>query len=218
MKPISRGFTLIEILVAVAIFGLLSVGAYTVLDAGMRSRQQTESRLSKLEALQRTMQFIEKDLRMLSLRQVRDEFGDKIPLLRGQSEQSGQESYLEFTRSDWRNPAGLPRSNLQHLSYKFEKGSLTRLHTIFLDQASNSPKVVQTLLEDLQAFNLTFLDQQQQWQNSWSMFGSIDEDQLTLPTAVRVRLEMEPFGLIERIILIADIAQQTESVEEPNET
>ena len=214
MKRHTQGFTLIEILVAVAIFGILSVGAYTVLDAGMRSRAQTESRLSKLEALQRTIQTIEKDLRMISLRQVRDEFGDKIPLLKGQSEQSGQESYLELTRSDWRNPAGLPRSNLQHLMYKFEQGSLKRLHTIFLDQASNSPYVEQILLDEIQTFNLTFLDQQQQWQNAWSMFGSVEEDQLKLPKAVRLRMEVEPFGQIERIILIANIAGQSETVEE----
>ena len=133
MKLRSRGFTLIEILVAVAIFGFLSIGAYTVLDAGMRSRQQTEARLTQLATLQRAVQTIEKDLQMLSLRQVRDEFGDKIPLLRGQSEQSGQESAIEFTRSDWRNPAGLPRSNLQHVIYNFEQGELKRLHSIFLE-------------------------------------------------------------------------------------
>ena len=208
----NRGFTLIEILVAVAIFGLLSVGAYTVLDAGMRSRAQTESRLSRLEALQRTIQVIEKDLRMISLRLVRDEFGDKLPLLKGQSEESGQQAFLEFTRADWRNPAGLPRSNLQHVIYRFDQGKLERLHSIFLDQASNSPKIVRTLLEDVNAFSLEFLNEQNQWNNSWSMLGFSD-GKFLLPKAIRIKIEIEPFGEIERLIVIAIKAEKIQPEE-----
>jgi general secretion pathway protein J len=201
MKKYCDGFTLIEILVAVAIFGLLSVGAYTVLDAAMRSQQQTESRLNKLEQLQRAMQIIEKDFRMLSQRQVRDEFGDKVPLLRGQSEQSGQKTSIEFTRSNWRNPANLPRSNLQHVIYDFDQGKLKRLHTIFLDQASNSTKVVRELLVDVQNFSLDYMHVDGQWHSNWGVYGS-DEDKITLPKAVRIKLELEPFGQIERLILV----------------
>ena len=208
----SKGFTLIEILVAVAIFGLLSVGAYTVLDAGMRSRQQTESRLNQLETLQRAVQIIEQDLRMISLRFTRDEFGDRLPLLKGQSEQSGQQAFLEFTRADWRNPAGLPRSNLQHVIYHFEEGKLERLHSIFLDQASNSPKIIRTLLEDVSAFSLEFLNAQNQWNKDWSILGFLD-GQVLLPKAIKVKIELEPFGEIERLIVIATIAEKSQAEE-----
>lgn len=207
MKLRSQGFTLIEILVAVAIFGLLSIGAYTVLDAGMRSQQQTESRLGKLEALQRAMQIIEKDLRMLSQRQVRDEFGDKIPLLRAKSDLSGQSSFMEFTHSDWRNPAGLPRSNLQHVIYNFAEGELNRLYTIFLDQAANSPKITQLLLDDMQSMSLEFLNKDNQWQSEWGTLAATDKP-LPLPKAFKITLELEPFGAIERIIVVAAGANQ----------
>ncbi len=209
----TQGFTLIEILVAVAIFGLLSVGAYTVLDAGMRSRAQTESRLSRLEMLQRAIQVIEKDLRMISLRLVRDEFGDKLPLLKGQSEESGQQFFLEFTRADWRNPAGLPRSNLQHVIYRFDQGKLERLHTIFLDQASNSPKITRTLLEDVNAFSLEFLNEQNQWKNDWSILG-LSDAKVPLPKAIKIKFELEPFGEIERLIVTAIEAEKSQPEEE----
>jgi len=211
MKPQSSGFTLIEILVAVAIFGLLSVGAYTVLDAGMRSQAQTESRLSKLETLQRAMQTIERDLQMLSQRLVRDEFGDRVPLFRGQSDISGQQSSFEFTRADWRNPAGLPRSNLQHLMYKFEQGKLQRTHSIFLDQSSNSPKISHVLLEDMHSMSLSFLNKSGQWITNWGMFNDT-ENNLPFPKAVKITMEVDPFGSIERIIIIGTVSDQVIAV------
>ena len=206
----SKGFTLIEILVAVAIFGLLSIGAYTVLDAGMRSRQQTETRLSQLEVLQRAIHNIETDLQMISQRHVRDEFGDSLPLMRGESDLSGKDGFLELTRSDWSNPARLPRSNLQHVIYQFEQGSLKRLHSIFLDQASNSTKVVRTLLENVTTFSFEFLDKKGLWLNNWATLTNTDE-QSELPIAVRLKLELEPFGKIERVLLITTVKAKNDS-------
>jgi len=213
MKQRSAGFTLIEILTAVVIFSLLSIGAYTVLDAGMRSQRQTEDRLDKIATLQRAIQTMEKDLRMMSIRKVRDEFGDPIPLLRGDSELSGQTGFIEFTRSGWRNPAGLPRSNLQHVIYTFERGKLQRLHTIFLDQATNSPKIIRTLLEDMENMSLAFLDKNDQWKNTWGTFNNSDEE--PFPRAIRIRMELESFGIIERLIIIsADPGVETKEEEQ----
>ena len=208
----SKGFTLIEIIVAVAIFGMLSIGAYTVLDAGVRSQRQTEFRLEKLATLQRALQSIEKDLQMLSLRQVRDEFGDKVPLLRGQSDVSGQASVLEFTRSNWRNPAGLPRSNMQHIIYNFGQGKLSRVHYIFLDQASNSPKVTRALLEDLKSMSISFLNKAGQWTNTWAVFDT-QSLETPLPKAIKISMDVDIFGLIERLIII-DLVAKTKSEEE----
>jgi general secretion pathway protein J len=202
----SQGFTLIEIIVAVAIFGMLSIGAYTVLDAGVRSQRQTEYRLEKLATLQRALQVIEKDLQMLSLRQVRDELGDKIPLLRGQSDSSGQASFIEFTRSNWRNPAGLPRSNLQHVMYNFAQGKLIREHHIFLDQVSSSPKVTRLLLEDVKSMSISFLNKADGWSNTWSMFATQPSD-IPLPKAIKISMEVDSFGVIERLIVIDLVAK-----------
>lgn len=212
MTKHTRGFTLIEIIVAVAIFGMLSIGAYTVLDAGVRSQRQTEFRLEELASLQRALQAVEKDLQMLSIRQVRDELGDKIPLLRGQSDTSGQASFIEFTRSNWRNPAGLPRSNMQHVTYNFAQGKLNRVHHIFLDQASNSHKVTRTLLEDMKSMSLSFLNKAGQWSNTWAMLDT--QSQVSpLPKAIKISMEVDSFGLIERLIVI-DLVVKANSQEE----
>jgi general secretion pathway protein J len=195
------GFTLIEILVAVAILGILSVGAYSVLDAGMRARVHMEQRLAELEKVQRAVGKIEQDLQRLVPRVVRNEFGDKQALLIGESDTSGQLAQLAFTRGDWRNPAQLPRANLQHVLYKFENGQLQRGHRLFLDAASNSVTILATLLEDVESFQLGFLTKDNQWLDAWGMFAQNDQ-LMELPLMVRMRLEIAPFGVIERMIPI----------------
>lgn len=192
----NRGFTLIEILVAVAIFGLLSLAAYTVLDNAMRSQIQAEQRLEHLAQLQRVFYNLGQDLNYFILRQSRNELGDREPVLSGESDLSGQSFSLSFNRSNWRNPARLPRSQLQHLNYYFEEGKLFRKHRIFLDQAPNSTEVVRQLASDIKAVRIEFLGPDKQWRDNW---GQYPEQADKLPLAIRVQLTSEKLGELERL-------------------
>ena len=198
-----QGFTLIEILVAVAIFGLLSVAAYTVLDAGMRSQANSEPRLQQLAELQRFMHSLSKDINYLSLRRSRNELGDVEPILSGTSDLGGQIFELSLTRTAWRNPANFPRSNLQHVSYRLEDGKLIRKHRIFPDQAPNSPEQEVELISEITAARVQFMDNQELWQDQWGLFI---EQQNILPRAIRIRLETKRFGEIERFFFLEPMA------------
>ena len=132
-----KGFTLIEVLVAVAIFGMLSVAAYTVLDSGMRSQRQSEERLSHLAEIQRLFFNMSQDIAYISKRPSRNDLGDVEPLLYGESEVSGQGFKMAFNRTNWRNPAAFPRSHMQHVEYRFEDEKIFRKHRVFLDMAPN---------------------------------------------------------------------------------
>jgi general secretion pathway protein J len=65
-KPSGRrksdaGITLIEIMVSMAIFGLIGTAGFTMLDQTLRSHVQTEGRLERLGAMQRVMYLINLD-------------------------------------------------------------------------------------------------------------------------------------------------------------
>lgn len=59
-KP-DAGITLIEIMVSMAIFGLIGTAGFGMLDQTLRSRVQTEGRLEQLGAMQRSMYLISLD-------------------------------------------------------------------------------------------------------------------------------------------------------------
>ena len=77
----SQGFTLIEVLVAIAIFASLSVGAYQVLNQVQRSNEISMERSERLKTLQRALVFMDNDFRQMALRQARTNGEEPSPML-----------------------------------------------------------------------------------------------------------------------------------------
>ncbi|MDZ4813331.1 MAG: type II secretion system minor pseudopilin GspJ, partial [Pseudomonadota bacterium] len=99
-----RGFTLIEVLVSVLIFALMSAAAYAAIDALLRSRQALYQRAQSLQQLQTAMGRFERDLRQAMTEPVRDAYGETQPLL------SGTSTSVELTRAGLANPLGQTRA------------------------------------------------------------------------------------------------------------
>ncbi|MEF1296418.1 type II secretion system minor pseudopilin GspJ, partial [Vibrio parahaemolyticus] len=67
----AKGFTLIEVLVSIAIFASLSVAAYQVVSQVQRSNELSQERTQRLNELQRAMVMMDNDFRQMALRQTR---------------------------------------------------------------------------------------------------------------------------------------------------
>lgn len=204
------GFTLLEVLVSVAIFALLAVGAYTVLDQAQQAQAQLDKRSVRLNEVQRAFTLMARDVEQLALRPTRDEFGDPTPLLRADG--SGpEESYFTFTRSGWRNPLGLPRGSLQHLSWRLEKGRLKREYSLFTDRAAQTPKRGGTVLAGVKTMNLRFLATADglggnNWQTSWPKDTTNRADK-TVPRALEVTLDVEGMGEVTRLFRLPEVVK-----------
>ena len=190
-----KGFTLIEILVAVAIFGMISVAAYTVLDSGMRSQTQAQERLSHLAELQRLFYNLSQDFAYISKRPSRNDLGDSEPLLYGESDVSGLEFKMAFNRTNWRNPAGFPRSHMQHVEYRLEDEKIYRKYRVFVDMAPNSPEVDRLLAADIDSVIVQFQSPTKQWSDGWGQFSEMLDK---MPIAVRIRVTSKIIGEVER--------------------
>ena len=57
-----QGFTLVEVLIAMALFALIGIAGFTLLDGVLRTQSATETRLSRLAEIQRAMLVISTDL------------------------------------------------------------------------------------------------------------------------------------------------------------
>ncbi|HMD59504.1 MAG TPA: type II secretion system minor pseudopilin GspJ, partial [Steroidobacteraceae bacterium] len=139
------GFTLIELIVALAISAIMSLLGYSALRQAISSRKQVEEQADRLLAVQQTMRIMEADFILLQPRPVRDLLGSStVPnlpaLLAGQASSIGGSSTLSstntlsqqsaalitLTRGGWANPTGIHRPELQRVSYVVRDGNLIR--------------------------------------------------------------------------------------------
>lgn len=147
-----HGFTLVEVLIALFIFSLISVGATSALTASLRGQNQMEERLEEISSLETMRGILRGDMANLHFRQVRDAYGGNEPYVL----RADQQDLLLFTRSGRSNPLGDPRGDLQRVSYHFENGNFIRRSFAQVDPAPQSGYTDRILLSGLSRVNIGF--------------------------------------------------------------
>lgn len=196
-----RGFTLLEILVAIAIFGLMAAMAYGGLNSIIEARTGLEASQARLTQLQKAVFRLQSDIESAQARPIRDSLGQQREALQ-YSEQDG----LELTRGGLRNPLGLPRPSLERVAYQLELEPkaktyrLLRLRWPVLDHANDTQPREQILLEKVERAEWRFLDVQNQWQTAWPSLEFQNNraigvnETATLPRVVELTLELADYG------------------------
>lgn len=195
---IQRAFTLIEVLVSLAIFGILAVLSYGALSQTIDSAEILNDRMDRLQALQKTMRILGQDLMQLAPRPVRDELGETYDASLQTDLQSG--FALELTHGGWNNPMALPRGTLQRVAYRMEEDELVRYYWNVLDRTLSNEPVVVTLLDGVESIAFRFLEANGEWSLQWPSINSPGGQGLRLrPRAVEVVLTLEAEGEITRL-------------------
>ena len=133
------GFTLLELLVALAIFALLSVMAYAGLSTVLTANQILDTHMERLSEVQRSVTLLSRDIRQTVNRNIRDTFGDtKQPLIGASEFDTLGTPAIELSRTGYANPLGTKRSFLQRVAYRVEEETLYRNSWRVLDQAQDS--------------------------------------------------------------------------------
>jgi general secretion pathway protein J len=161
---VQRGFTLLEVMIALVISALIAVMAFSSLDAADKGAQRTNEVLDEINRLDRAWQIIAADLR-----HVQAPLGnDRNALFQAESLRASGENadqvVMFFKRRGWVNFANLPRSDLQLISYRVEEGRLWRdfmpeynRELSDIDMEDNA--FHQLLLEGIEDVQLRFLHQ-----------------------------------------------------------
>lgn len=190
------GFTLIEMMIAIAIFAILSLGAYQVLQGVLRSDEISTERGNALKQLQRTMVTVERDFQQMNARNNRnDDELTAMPLQAGKFMFDSDDDGIAFVRSGWRNPLSqLPRSSLQRVMYRLKDGYLERLSFIYLDPITGEEPKRQLLLENVESLVFEFYTDKK-WSETWS-------NKSALPDGVKMTLTLKRFGEIQRLFML----------------
>ncbi len=206
------GFTLLELLIAIALFALLGLGTYRMLEAVLQSDEAVRAQELQLRELSRAVWAFERDLQQVIGRPIRDGFGDERNAFIGQLGGEDGAPVLELTRAGWRNPTGLRRANLQRVRWRLAGQNLERVYWVVLDRDVDSEPHVQRVLENVQGLQLRYLDEEAVWHEEWPPFdfgrGSPEDAAERLPVGLELSLEHARYGRITRVLRLPDAAAQ----------
>lgn len=195
-------FTLIELMVSMAVFAILAALAYGVLSQTLANSEMLSGRMERLQDIQRTIRLISDDFLQLAPRPVRSDLGEGFSAALSTDFQSIYA--LELTRAGWRNPAGLPRGSLQRVAYRLEEDELVRYYWNVMDRTlANEPAAI-VLLDQVDSAVFRFLQANGEWIEQWpppSAPGPTGMKQR--PRAVEIILSLADKGEITRLIEVA---------------
>lgn len=194
-----RGFTLVEVLIALTLMALLGLASATVFQQMIRAERSSLAHHDRLSELQRAFMLIERDFRQMMPRsiqayQVEQSATEPLFLYHDEGFLESEAAGIMFVRGGWINPDALfPRAELQAVGYRLKEGVLERLTTPFVD-ALSAPQIT-PILTGVEDFELLFKG----GQTSRATHQWVATSQL--PEQVVVRIEHQQFGLIERVLL-----------------
>lgn len=117
-KRRAQGFTLIEMILAVAIFALISMASFQILSTVTESNSHSEEVIADLHGVERAFFWIERDFLQATKRKVRvdGEAPTDNVFVGGDLIMESQDGAVAFTHDGWRNPGMvLPRSEILYL-------------------------------------------------------------------------------------------------------
>lgn len=192
-----RGFTLVEMLVALAIFAVISAAGVSVMSFTLRQSGPVEAASARLEQLQIARTVMRNDLGQIAARPVRGQFGERLPVGLQGGFIPGSDAVLSFVRGGWENPGGLePRSSLQYVAYVFDDGELRRVSRPMLDPTLETPEESVTLLTGVKNFRVTFFFNGQ-WLERWlpTSGGGFT------PTIIAIDADVEGYGPLRQLFV-----------------
>lgn len=194
----AAGFTLVELLVALTIFAIMSGAAYRALTAMLESREALHKESRKWRDVSLVVGRLERDLGAALPRRSWGSTGSSLAPLSSNVDSSSGPEGLALTRAGsalLENTLSAP----QRVAWRLKENRVERLTWSGADAAPREEPTVTAVLSPVTALTFRFLDGKSlQWRPNWGLPGT-DEG---LPGAVEMTLTLASG---ERVVRLVDL-------------
>ena len=192
--PPDKGFTLIEILVALVILGLVAVLGYRAVSSLTESEVRLSAESMRWRNLDALFARLESDMRQAQPREVRTDRATE-PAWNANRDDAGN-AELRVARAGPEFSLE-PGSAGQRIGYRLRDGAVEVLYWPHLDQPAGVVPAVYALAGGVARFEITYLDARGGWHDRWPLLG-----ESALPRAARILLTLEDGIAIERWVAL----------------
>ncbi len=191
-RSAEHGFTLVEMMVSLLIFGLLAAAGVGLLSFSVRAQQACGERLGEVAAIERVRAIMTADLAQAASRVTRDSGGARTPAFAGGTGAQGEVA-LAFVRRGWSNVDGAPRASMQKVEYRLVGDRLQRRVYPMLDGAAIGPPAV--IISGVRTLRLRYRNGAD-WYDRWE---SVRPG--ALPQVVEAVIAVPRFGEVRQLFL-----------------
>ena len=186
------GFTLVEVLIALAVFALIGGAGALVLSQAVDSRFAVKTASDRIAEIQRARALMRADIGQAVGRRTRTPTGRPLPrpMVAGQAP---GEPLLVLTRAGWSNPGEEARPSLQRVEYRLVEDRLERRASRYLDGARPGPP--QVLFRGVRQARATFV------RDGSEAPAYIVSPDRPLPDAVKISLTLDGYGPVDQLFL-----------------
>jgi general secretion pathway protein J len=194
----SDGYTLIEVLIALAVFAMLAVITSSAMYQAFTTRSRVNAHANRMNALQLALIVVERDIKQANMRAIR---GNEMRIF---SPFVGQQTYLEFTRGGLLNPNAMEvRSSLKRVALTCSGNKLIRRSWATLDTPNRQKFSDQVLLENV-GCTFAYLTLAREVLPEWheTVSNSEEEQAELLPIAIQLNLNIQDWGKMSILFVI----------------
>lgn len=183
------GFTLVELIISLFIFGMLAATGVGLLTYSSQAQAVTAQRLEDVAAERRLTAILTNDLAQAVPRVSRDARGALEPAFQG-----GQGPVvLRYVRAGLSNGGETARSGLQRVEWRIDKGQIFRTARALVDGAAEADSVM--MADNVERVALRFRNEGT-WQSDW-----MPSDPLEMPEAVELVITRKGEAPLTRLFL-----------------
>lgn len=195
-KSIKKGFTLVELMIAVIIFAVIATVSYRMITSLVSTNEVAGAAQEKWGNLSLAMSNFGDSWNKAIPLVGRDQDGGILPAIYGKQKLSGMyDSQLELTLSGTVGDPVYGTTPPRRIGYRFYRGSLYLVNWPFLNRVLTTQPEIDLLIDNVTNFQVTFLYPDNQWRNTWPPDGG---DPTSFPHAIKITVSLKSGEKIER--------------------
>lgn len=228
--PSESGFTLLEMMIAIAILAVLFSMVYSAINSAVNARAANQEASERLVNIHRGLSIIEQDAQNIIARF--SQFPNELWSASLEYFNTQEGEVLSFSRHGWPITLNQNASDLARVSYDLQveerqtgKTTTYKLYRVYwrnIDSLTKEPTRRRVILRGIKSVQFKFLDENLNWVQTWpneeaalnaAASSTIDVDSgvesdvalfRRLPRAFEMILDMQGFGKIRRVFILSE--------------